>query len=285
MCNELTLSQKKKLRKILLAPIEVDTNFKNEENGFLFQWSDDSKTTIISGQKYISENSKNVSEDADMSNIAVAFYESLYGITMLNVKSDFENDEFAGDTMNTYKIVERYASSKKKDEWKFKYHCLANFWLLPFEVGRTNKPSGKLCKGRAIRPAETVKNFNMGTKDYMDRFLDQLSKNKGEYNKTFPEYFKRFTIGDLVNNDLSEFGKAHFLNDIYISNGNVIHFSTIVSDKPKLSSDDVDKVISCMEENIMERAKAIVNSSKARALYRTFKNLCDSIPEEMLKTE
>lgn len=267
------------LRKILLAPIIVDRELNKSEKGLVFKWSDDSKTTIISGQKY------KRAPDADMSDIAVAFYESLYEITMLNVKNNFENDEFAGDTMNTYKIVARFASSEKKDEWKSKYHCLANFWLLPFEVGRTNKSSGKLCKGRAIKPAETVENFNKRTKDYMDRFLDQLSKNKGEYNKTFPVYFKRFTIGDLVNNDLSEFGKAHFLNDIYISNGNVIHFSTIESDKPKLSSDDVDKVISCMEENIMERAKAIVNSPKARVLYRTFKNLCDSIPEEMLKTE
>lgn len=94
---------KDELRKILLAPIEVDKKYKNEENGFLFQWSDDSKTTIISGQKYISENSKNVSEDADMSNIAVAFYESLYGITMLKEDGHLVDDDFAGDTINTPK--------------------------------------------------------------------------------------------------------------------------------------------------------------------------------------
>lgn len=277
MCNELTTSQKDELRKILSAPIIVD----KDEDGF--RWRDDSKTTIISGQKYISKESNTVSPDADMSNIAVAFYESLYEISMLdNEKNDFKNKAFAGDTMNTYKIVERYASNKKKEEWKSKYHCLANFWLLPFDVGRSNSRCPNLCKALPMKYAETVKNFNMGTKDYMDRFLDKLSKNKGEYNKTFPEYFKKFPIGDLLNNDLSKFGKAHFLNDIYISNGNVIHFSTIVSDKPKLSSDDVDKVISCMEENIMERAKAIVNSSKATDLYSAFESLCKSIPKEIL---
>lgn len=281
MCDKYDDKQKKRLKIILLAPIEYD---KTHINGFSF---DSSRGIILSNQTYIPENSDRVKFDADMSDIAVCFYESLYNLESEKNKKGkildgtrlFDN-EFAGDTMNNHKFVARYASDEKAYEWASKYHCLANFWLLPNDVGRTNKSNGNLCKGRAIRPAKTVKNFNAKTKDYMDRFLDQLSDNKAEYEDKFKRYFSIFPIDDM-----SKFGNAHFLNDNYISNGVVVSFSRIDPDKTELKTEDVDSIIDSMDEKINERAKDIVNSSKGPVLYFAFKNLCDSIPEEMLKTE
>ena len=98
------------LRKILLAPIIVDRELNKSEKGLVFKWSDDSKKTIISGQKYKRD------PDADMSDIAVAFYESLYEINMLKEDGHLVDDDFAGDTINTPKIVGRSCVNDKPEE-------------------------------------------------------------------------------------------------------------------------------------------------------------------------
>lgn len=106
---------------------------------------------INTGQKYYS------SADEDMSDFAIGFYNILYKES-LNSNPILKNDgyllnkEFAGDTMNSVNTIENITPGAGKtikertEEGKWpeylqnyhdKYHCLANFWLLPMDVGRT----------------------------------------------------------------------------------------------------------------------------------------------------
>ena len=265
MCNNLTPSQKEELIKILKAPIIVD----KDEDGF--RWSDDSKTTIISGQKYISEKSKNVSPDADMSNIAVAFYESLYKKTILNKEDGHLIDEnFAGDTMNTPKFVGRSCVNDKPEELNKlidKYHCLANFWILPQKVGRYKNENCKpFCK--------------VNYKDYMDKFLNAImndkkdrcndkcdktkcpSYKKGEFNHCYPKYCT------LFNPDKKEeiiwwstFASVHCIDNVYMHNNNGSY-----EEVPFSNQDNLD-IIKSMNKLIDKRAEAILESDQAYRLY------------------
>lgn len=78
------------------------------------------------------------------------------------------NKEFAGDTMT---------SVSKLPELKEKYHCLANFWLIPMELGRkSNSPLSKTSNTYQIQ-------------DFMDRFLLLVKFKFGDYHKNFGRYF------------------------------------------------------------------------------------------------
>jgi hypothetical protein len=108
---------------------------------------------VLSGQKYYS------SADADMSDFAIGFYEIIYkeilkGKPILGQKGSLRNSEFAGDTMNSFNTIANCTpgagkSSRlrtEKEEWPeylrvyhSQYHCLANFWILPMDIGRTTK--------------------------------------------------------------------------------------------------------------------------------------------------
>lgn len=160
-----------------------------------------------------------------MSDFAVEFYKIIYkeklnlkkqGIEILDEKGMLKNDkEFCGDTMNSYKTVtETLKDNQKKKDWKNKYHCLANFWLLPMYVGHSS-PRAKAYKDFA----NYAKDKN-GINDYMDKFLKDYRIRYQEYRDRFPEYTKIFT--------LDNFGNDHFLEGSYINNGVEIDFS-----KPK----------------------------------------------------
>lgn len=91
--NNLDESDRNWLRKMLLTPIRCEGIKVLEMN-----------VISSSGKRY-------ETVDEDMSDLAIAFYETLYGKTMLesvesvDSKKHFCCDDFAGDTMNSYKSV------------------------------------------------------------------------------------------------------------------------------------------------------------------------------------
>lgn len=132
------------LRKILLTPIKL-------EGSKVLEIDDKNNVILSSGNRYNTV-------DPDMSDLAIAFYKILYGKEMLKSDGKFCCHEFAGDTMNSFKSVanqffdgstKRCAKRKKVEEsgelptWLQEYfegyHCLANFWAIPEEIGRRSK--------------------------------------------------------------------------------------------------------------------------------------------------
>ena len=227
----------KKVYEILFMPI-VPVNRKNEKP-FI-----NSENIIETGEIYIPENSRSLGcLDADMSDIAILFYETIYSVMILkeyrkalfdkNVarKSDIRrpnNSNFLGDTMIT--------SFKKEIP---NYHCLANFWILPGKIGR-----------------ELTHNLSRGRKnslnDKMDLFLKDLKKKECEYKEEFPQYFKEF---DLEPN--KTFYSKHFLYNSFIDkNGEII------------SIDSVDDAKNAISKRAYEIAKA-----KGEELYSLFDEL------------
>lgn len=113
--------------------------------------------------------------DCDMSDFACGFYEIIYkdmldGKKIVDDIGNLTNKQYAGDTMT---------SVSKLPQLKDTYHCLANFWLLPMDLGRTSK--NEWCK--------TYKSTN--TQDFRDRFLLLVKGNFEVYKKLYPDYFTK----------------------------------------------------------------------------------------------
>lgn len=233
--------EQKKVFEILVCQIIASKDI-NEIS--LFQ--NDSKRIILSGQEY-----GNV-PDEDMSDFSVGFYKKLYNIEM--------NDSFIGDTMNSFNAISKYASKEKKKEWKAFYHCLANFWVLPLEIGRK---AGKYSKGRgAGKVTDEVINFNKGMRDYMDRFLMDLKSREDEYGNAFKDYFEKF----------EDFRNQHYIDEIYMDNqGEIIKFSIIDKKYVKVNEELIDSIIDKMIDNIYKRAVNIAKSKKSDELLEYFK--------------
>lgn len=141
--------KKEKVCKILKTPIVCE----NRNDGIRFDSND---KVIKTGQTYYR------GLDEDMSDFSIGFYEIVYLDIVKKIpqghilKSDgtLANCCFAGDTMNSFhsiaNLVPEAGKSKKtrtpKEEWTtdlqkyhHRYRCLANFWILPFCIGRTGK--------------------------------------------------------------------------------------------------------------------------------------------------
>ena len=205
-----------RIKKLLLMPIICD---KSIDHVYRID------NTIYSGQHYCRM------PDPDMSDIAVWYYETLYkevfnGSRMLNDKNELANPCFAGDTINTYKHVAYIASKEikveKVEKWYIEYHCLANFWILPMEVGRTVK-SG-LSK--------------MDRYEYIDGFVKKYNEQYAEYESQYGGYTNYFTKDDFIN--------KHFLNtDIGFgecnnnSNSIIEKMETIIENRAKAIADKI----------------------------------------------
>lgn len=197
--------------------------------------------------------------DEDMSDFAVGFYEIIYG-SIINDKSLIENDrlvddKFAGDTMNSFETIANLfpeagnykkkrtlptAWPKELQQYKKQYHCLANFWILPIEIGRKIDENNVLCKG----------SYKYDIKDYVDRFLEKL-KDSNEYMK-YMNY-----------DDFSMFAKVQFIYGSYVySDDSIYNFSADESNPYLL----IDKIM----DRIKIRAKAIANSDYAERLWNYF---------------
>ena len=139
-------------------------------------------TNIDSGEKYASISISNNlicssgNSDQDMSDIAIEFYKVLYGEDM--EISNKMGSLFAGDTMNSYNTVIKGASDIIKKFWNDHYHCLANFWVLPTQVGRSCRKCNKAAGG-----------------DYMDIFLGKYLYDEnfyGQFQENYYGYTRRF---------------------------------------------------------------------------------------------
>ncbi|CUU47519.1 hypothetical protein [Clostridium beijerinckii] len=144
------------------------------------------------------------------------------------------------------------SSSKRtaKEEWSeylrtyhSKYHCLANFWLLPMEIGRTTK--GKLNK--AIKPIG----------DYMDRFLEMVYSEVRFDESDCSKYFSCFK-------NWNDFTDRHFLKNSYLDQKlKVDLYSNCNEDRSEYF---IEKAL----DKIEQRAKCIAKSNYAEELWNYF---------------
>lgn len=232
------------VKKILLTPIELGEEKLFENN------------CIFTKQTYKG------SLDPDMSAVAVGFYEIIYGLKILDGKGNLLNKEFAGDTMCSFNTIANSisAAGKSKEQrtsigdwpvylqdYYYQYHCLANFWLLPMEVGRTLKGLSK----------STV------CDDYMDSFLEYYSKNLHRYNNQYPSYVLEF--GTNI-----DFYDKHFLlgmnNYADVINGKIVITKLTLKNNP-------EQTIKNMTMAIEARADAISKSKYCNELWDYFSTL------------
>lgn len=234
---------KKRLEELLLMPIMCKARYKSIEikNGI-----------ILTGQQFYS------SPDEDMSDIAIAFYEIMYSKVLNGAKILIENKKrmitditnccFAGDTMNSFNTIANLLKDKKNElsnddkklleDYQEKYHCLANFWILPTCLGRRGK------KGN---------NF-----DSMDIFLNTLEEDYGGVFKKHQSYYRAW-------NNISSFRKAHFLEEYKQMKTAEIRELYLKKDAKTL----IDISIKIMEN----RAKAISESNIGEKLWEYFETL------------
>lgn len=169
--------------------------------------------------------------DCDMSDFACGFYEIIYasllnGNKIVNEVGNFVDKEFAGDTMT---------SASKLPGLIDKYHCLANFWILPMEIGRTSNNDW----------TKTSRKYDI--QDFMDRFLSLLKANFDEYKCKYSSYFENI-------NTFECFVKTHYLDGSYVEGkDNVIQFSNNIDSS---TSDRVFELIKCRADNISKSEHA-----------------------------
>ena len=248
MKRRLVLEYTKKLNlkqrnvfEILVCPIVATKNI--NEIGIYLKGD---KKIILSSQAYEGN------PDEDMCDLAIGFYEILYKLKkgeILKQLGSVEEWTYAGDTMNSFKTIAKFSSVDKRNEWNEVYHCLANFWMLPGNIGRKTNKDSKNSTGKYANPI-TIKSFNTGRRDFVDRFLEEKHKD-----------------------DLVEFSKKHFINEIYISNNKIKYFSK-VDEGCTSFQEAIDSIIDTMISNICKRAVAIVcDDEKCDYLFDYFADL------------
>lgn len=235
---------KKDVYDILMMPIKCDKNVKtiSIENNY-----------ILSGQKYRSM------EDEDMSDFAVGFYEIIYDSIIepkgiLNENGKFTNSDFAGDTMNSFNSIaniEPKAGSSKKyrtsmEEWPDylihyyrQYHCLANFWVIPMDIGRKSAKKSKY--------------------DSMDFFLNLINDNYSILESHKSYYGK---LGSY-----NAFCEKHFIENYSSLDKDILR--KYKSNDSSVAEELVDQAIN----RIKQRALAISESEYAEKLWNYFNEL------------
>ena len=222
------------VEKILLMPI---VSSKSVKGVTLATRQDDDTKFILSGQIY--ENGT----DEDMSDIAITFYEKIYKIdNILGKNGEIINPQFAGDTMNSFnQIVKRVScTNEKRDEWFGFYHCLANFWILPMEIGRQHITG--ISKSQV-------------SKDYMDGFLIVLKENYETYREKYPDFFDGMDT-------FEDFCKSQYITP-YLEADNFIKITGL-----KNADDSIEQMISLVKLRAGLLAKEFFEE-----LYDLFQNL------------
>lgn len=226
--------KEQKVKKFLLTPIQVDKHVEK------IIWDGNS---IITSQRF-----KN-NPDPDMSDVAVQYYNIMYdGLNILDKEGSLENDQFAGDTMCSFNTTANLVAGKSKHQRKpyskwpewlqdyyNTYHCIANFWVLPKDVGRSSGSFSKSSK----------------SKDYMDRFLLLLFHDYDDFKKEYQHYAKHFPT-------FTEFYQKHFLVESFIQQDEKIH---------EYSKEKPETIVGEMTQLIKARAAAIAKSNKCEELY------------------
>lgn len=248
---------RKQVYEILLMPIKCDKYKYNQ----VYRQDD----VIYTGQQY------EKCSDADMSEFAIGYYEIIYRSVLgsnriLLDDGSLRSYEFAGDTMNSFNTVANKvpgAGKSKKErktiprnvwpqhlqKYELNYHCLANFWLLPLEVGRTGKPMSKASVA----------------KDYMDRFLKFYRANSKLYKEKYKEYFLGF-------GEFEKFAERHFL----IGNKDNENKKNNVNENMQIEIystpiENGEGFIQQAQEMMKCRAESISKSEYAELLWEYFK--------------
>ncbi len=188
--------KEKKVYEILLTPIKC---CKNVEKICMCD------NTIYSPQLYYS------SPDSDMSDFSVNFYEIVYKDILkenngkiLKENGKYISENYMGDTMHSFNSLANVILGDKckdcrspKEMWPeelidyhSKYHCLANFWIIP------------MCHGR--------KSAKLSWCDSLDYYLGEVKNYYlGEVNLSFIEpqgYFEKLTWKSFLDiHGLSEY--------------------------------------------------------------------------------
>ena len=254
------MDKKKQVEEILLMPINVIGY--SGMNGVKIKKAGKGIETT---QSYYPYKNYPIGLDPDMSDFAIGFYEILYNDFLsnpiLNGAETLFNNEFAGDTMNSFntianKVPEAGKSNKQRtkisewpnylQEYYYQYHCLANFWILPMVVGR--KLDDEYCKGYCDWFSS-----DGGMQDYMDRFLKTVNDSFSLYKKMYATYFGKIdTFEDFLN--------LHFLNDVYVRDGRISFYSSL----------EPEEIVRTATDNIVRRAIAISNSEYMEELWKYF---------------
>lgn len=245
---------KKQVYDILLTPIEC----RNRKDKVDFV-----DGRIISGQKYYGE------KDEDMSDFTVGFYEIVYKdllkcMTLLNSKGELYNAQFDGDTMNSFNTIANFTTNAGKsiakrtplEEWpeylkdyRIRYHCLANFWILPMDIGRTSR---KLNKYDSM--CLFVKDVN-SYYEYKARSSENIKEAVTCINND-SEYFKRIE-------SMKHFCDIHFISDV-----GIIEKAAIEQKQYEERCSEI--LVSSALEMIERRATEISNSKYSYELREYF---------------
>lgn len=257
--------KKKQVYEVLLTSIEC-TKYSGGIKGKveIFREGNKIKTT----QTYYPYKKWGIPLDPDMSDFAIGFYAIIYKEilkeSILNKDDGFSNKEFAGDTMNSFNSIANLVPEAGKSSYKRtpfnnwpeylqnyykRYHCLANFWILPMEVGR--KLDNEFSKGCY---------YKNKTQDYMDRFLQLLKENFKKYQERYREYFKELDTID-------KFADYHYLIESYLYENNAVY---LFSNKDPMNP---EFMISSIEDRIKIRATIISESECADELWNYFNKL------------
>lgn len=246
------IEKQEKVYNFLLTPIK---DFKNIANN---------KKYITTAQRY-----KN-NFDPDMSDVAVYFYKIIYGLDILDNNGWLKDKNFAGDTMCSFNTIAnrvKGAGISKKQRTEYKewpdflknyydfHHCLANFWLLPKQVGRsypTMKEKYKLL-------SKSKSGFN----DYMDRFLEFLKNDN-----SFENFITEFELYGKKFGNFKTFVDSHYLR----GEDNFVSEKYLVNSFSK--SGTPEEIVLSMEKKIRERAKVI---SSQNELCDKLYNLCNEL--------
>lgn len=201
--------KEKKVYEILLTPIICDNSVKKicmQDN------------IIYSPQLYI----YNSNLDEDMSDFSVGFYEIVYKDILkenngkiLKENGKYINKNYMGDTIYSFNsLANVILSDRSKDcrspkemwpqeliNYHSKYHCLANFWIIP------------MCHGR--------KSAKLSWYDSLDYYLEEVKNYYlGEVESSFIEsqgYFKNFIWESFLDtHGLSEYKMIDNPLKIYI---------------------------------------------------------------------
>ena len=211
-----------------------------------------------------------------MSDIAVEFYNIVYRDILESkkilkeegfYKCALENFAFAGHIMNSFNSIANNVpgagqSAKRRTEkkkWReeflqkyhSQYHCLANFWILPMSIGRTDT--------------------KWNNYDSVDIFLNELKEDFSVL-KEYADYFERLKTYD-------NFCEKHFIVGCEPLPTDAVYemYHKRLNNKPKTETkfrEDAKKLIE-QAYNVMEsRAESIAsNDYVCEELYERFDEL------------
>ena len=232
---------------ILCTPIECTqhSGFKDERKESIEKEKGVIKTTQTYWPEYIDKDTREPFRykfipDYDMSDFACGFYEIIYkdllnGNSIIADNGCFVDKNNAGDTIT---------SVSQLPGLRNRYHCLANFWMIPMEIGRQSKhnlskTSSKYC-----------------IEDYMNRFLLLLKYRYVEYKSSFPDYFSESRIDSF-----EKMSYIHFLEESYIDkNYDIKQYSDVINKSTE------EYLWKC----IKKRAEKISNSKFGLELWEYF---------------